>query len=609
VFPAAASLETGLVAGANALVVLRASVVSGGPVTGVSWTWKGIRDGTVPVGGAIVGQQDPSEVAFPIASAGTYIFTAQDSTGACEASLRARPVAANACPDCDNSVVLRAAPPPSVDIPVQSGSRGLSGSAPFSQTNVVLNRGVAVAVAPSIGGSLVPSYVRINAASGDLVVDGQADPKVGSFGARLLAVDSQRNVLKYDVLVVPLDGTDGTSVAATAPQLFQSLTPANIKGSSFGLGGGVKVTGTAKRSNGQPVGDVRVMLTNQDPTSPSKDASGAPQSSPLIFSSVGSSAIADGSFLLHAQPGKYWISFSPSSGSDLAEALAPTAVTLTGDTTLDFKWDVPNTSTLVLNVVDAAGAATPGMRVRLTSALSSSVGILTVGSAGTASTIQSANGNVQVEGTTDANGAVTFENLPVGDGVAYDVLLAPATLGPAAATTALSLAVPAGGTQNIRLRAQGRIKGQLTVGSASASPPAIDWTRVNVVAYDRSNDTPEAPLAIAANPDGTFSMAVSPGRPYVLLAVPDVSTGFARTFVGPGLLQSSEFTITQNVQAAMTWAATVMDEGQNDLAGTALQVFCAPSWPGCIDSTLPLAETTSQADGSFQLALPDPATR
>jgi hypothetical protein len=282
---------------------------------------------------------------------------------------------------------------------------------------------------------------------------------------------------------------------------------------------------------------------------------------------------------------------------------------LSGDTTLDFKWDVPSIATLTLNVVDAAGAAIGGTRVRLTSSQSSPVGTLTVGSVGAGATTQSGNSNVQVESTTDSNGVVTFDNLPVGDRVTYDVLLVPATLGPAAATTTLSLAVPAGGTQNIRLGAQGRIKGQLIAGSASASSPSIDWTRVNVVAYDRSNDTLEAPLAVAANPDGTFTMAVSPGRPYVLLAVPDVSTGLARTFVGPGLLQASEFTITQNVQAAKAWTATVMDEDQNGLSGTALQAFCDPSWPGCIDSTLPLAETIAQDDGSFQLAWPDPATR
>ena len=600
VVPTTASLER-LVAGANVRVVLRAEVISGGPTAGASWTWKATRDGT-SIALSAVGQNDPSAVAFPIANEGNYTFTALDKTGACSATAQASAVSANACGPCDKSVILRAAPPAISDIPVQSGAIALNGSSPFNQTNVVLARGVAVEVSPSTGSTLVASYVRINSIVGDLITDGMADPKTGGFSAQLLDVDpNSRALLKYDVLVVPLDSSNGDAVAATAPQLFQNLTPANINSSSFGLGGGVTVTGTTKRAStqplaDQPVGDVRVMLTNQDP-------SGPPQPSQLIFSSVGRSATTDGSFLLHAQPGKYWISISPPDGSGLAEALAPSAVTLNGDTTLDFKWDVPSMSTLVLNVVDAAGVASIGTRVRLTSAQSRAVGTLTVGSAG-ASSSQIANGNVQVEGTTDRTGQVTFANLP--DGASYNVLLVPAILGQSAATTTQSLTVPVGGaTQNVRLLGQGSINGRLVAGLSGT----VDWTRVGVIAYDRSNDTPEAPSAVAANPDGTFSMGLSPGRPYVVLAVPDVSTGLARTFVGPGPLQTSEFTITQNVQAAMAWTATVMDETQNGLSGTALQVFCGVTWPNCIDPTIPLAETTSQDSGAFQLALPDPATR
>jgi hypothetical protein len=588
VVPATASLERfSLVAGVNAQVVLRAEVVSGGPAAGASWTWQATRDGT-PIAIAAVGQQDPSVVAFPIANEGTYTFTALDKTGACLATAQAFPVSANACAPCDKSVIVRAAPPATSDIPVQSGAIALSGSSPFSQTNVVLARGVTVEVSPSIESHLVASYVRINTVLGDLVADGEADPMTGGFSAQVLTVDENRALLKYDVLVVPLD------VPATAPQLFQNLTPSNINSMSFSLVGGVTVTGTTTTSSGQAVGDVRVMLTNQNPASTS-------QASDLLFSSVGRSDASTGNFTLHVQPGKYWVSISPPDGSGLAETLAPAAVTLTGNTTLDFKWDVPSTATLVLNVADAAGNPSIGARVRLTSAQSRAVGTLT---AGTSS--QVANGNIQVEGTTNSSGQVIFDKLP--DGATYDALLVPAPLGQLAATTRLSLTVPAGGaTQNARLLAQGRINGQLTARSSGSA--SVDWTRVNVIAYDRSNDTAEAPLVVTANPNGTFSLGLSPGRPYVVLAVPDVSTGLARTFVGPGPLQTSEFTITQNVQAAMAWTATVMDESQHGLTGTALQVFCGASWPNCIDSTIPLAETTSQDSGAFQLALPDPATR
>jgi len=157
----------------------------------------------------------------------------------------------------------------------------------------------------------------------------------------------------------------------------------------------------------------------------------------------------------------------------------------------------------------------------------------------------------------------------------------------------------------VQVLPQARIGGMLV----AATGGATDWSKVNVFAYDHSVDSPEAPQAVSVNPDGSFTLGVSPARPYVLLAVPDTSTGLARTFVGPGPVEASEFAITQKVQAPMEWIAKVMDENGNTLSGTALQVFCGANWPYCIDSTIPLAETTSGSGGAFQLALPDPATR
>ena len=581
-----------LVAGLNAKVVLRAHIVSGGPATGAGWTWQANRDGT-PIAYA-AGTQDPAAAAFSISSAGTYSFTA--TSGACLATVQNTVGAATICPDCGRQLNLRFAPPPSTSIPVQSGSLKLTGSSPFSQSVLGISNGVTVQVAPSVGSGLIASYVRINSSGGDLVADGLSNPQTGGFGAQLLDASYAGALLKYDVLVVPVDGnsSNGGTIGATAPQLFLNLTPSAINNTAFNLAGGVSVTGTTVSSTGLAVADVRVMLTNQDPT--------ATQPSKLIFSSVGRSD-AQGKYLLHAQPGKYWISLSPPTGSGLPEALVPSSVTLTGDATLDFKWDPITTSTLVLNVVDAAGNPSVSTRVRLTSAQAKPVGTLT--SAGGAVATSTANGNVQVESVTSATGAATFANLP--DGASYDALLVPATLGPYSATTTVSLALPTGGaTLPVGLLAQGRISGQLTASSVSS---AIDWTHVDVIAYDRSSDTPEDPLAVAAQTNGTFSLGVSPGRSYAVMVVPDASTGLARTFVGPGPLQASEFPLTQNVQAAMVWASTVMDGFQNGLPGTAMQVFCIVDWPYCVDPTIPLAETTSGDNGAFQFALPDPATR
>jgi len=588
-----------LVAGPNQRVVLRAKVISGGPAAGASWTWQATRDGPTPVP-ALSGTQDPATAAFSLPSAGNYSFTVTDKTGACSDTVQNAVASMTACSDCGRTLNLRFAPPPSANIPVQSVYYRLTGSAPFAQNFLPISSGVAVQVSPSVGTTRVPSYVRINSSGGDLVADGLSDPQAGGFATRLLD-QGVGTLLKYDVLVVPLDGSsNGLTVGATAPQLFTNLTPANINTAAFSLGGGFAVAGTvtgATLTSAGPIADVRVMLTNQNP------AAAAP--SKLIFSSVGQSD-AQGNYLLHAQPGTYWVSLSPPVGSVWPEALAPLSVTLSGDTTMDFKWNAVTTSTLSLMVLDAAGNPSAQTRVRLTSAQSLPVGTLTFGSSGGASTTQTANGNVQVESITSTTGVATFANLP--DGTSYDALLVPAALGPYSATTTLSLNLPAGGAPTLpaSLLAQGRITGQLTAGTGSTT---LDWTQVEVIAYDRSNDSPEVPLAVVANTDGTFSMGVSPGRSYVLMVVPDASTGLARTFVGPGPIQATEFSFTQNVQSAMTWSSTVMDGAQNGLAETAMQVFCIAGWPYCVDPTLPLAETTSGDGGAFQLALPDPATR
>jgi hypothetical protein len=591
--PALARLNR-LVAGPNTKVVLRAEVVSGALPSGIPWSWEETWESSL-LSPAAIGQQDPAAALFVIANPGTYTFRA--TAGACQATVSGYAVAANACGPCDSSVIVRAAPPATIAVPVQAGSMTLLGVSPFDQNNIILSPGVPVLVAPSAGSRMVNSYVRINDLQGGLVVDGLADPRAGGLAAQLLALDSNRSVLKYDVLVVPFDGSDGETAGATAPQLFQGLEPSSING-SFPLVGGVTLTGSTVASAGQPVSDVRVMLSNQDPTS-------AQQRPDLLFSSVGRSD-AQGSYTLHVQKGTYWASFSPPPGMGLAEALGTAAVTIAGDASLAFQWDRATTATLALIVVDAVGVALPGVSVRLSSFQSRSVGTLTLTSAGGAVVRQPANGNVQIEGTTDTAGAIVFPGLPAD--AAYDLLLVPATQGAYAATTTTSLMLGAGGTSTVvQLRPQATIHGQLSVRASGA--PALDFASVKIVAYDRSVDSPEAPRAMMAAPDGSFAFGATPGRPYVLLAVPGVGSGYARTFVGPGPVEASEFVITQPLLGSMEWRAAVMDERQYGLAETALQIFCDVSWPNCVDPAVPLAETTSDANGFFDLALPDPSSR
>jgi hypothetical protein len=358
----------------------------------------------------------------------------------------------------------------------------------------------------------------------------------------------------------------------------------------------VTVTGKTTASNGLAVTDARVILSNRDPGEPE-------QPTDLIFSSVGR-ADGQGSYTLHAQRGPYWVSISPPAGSGLAEALAPEPVNLSGDADISFQWNASVMAGLTLTVYDANGSPLDGARVRLTSAQATKVGTLRI-TAGGATSSQEADGNVRVDGTTNSQGVVTFANLPAE--ATYNVLIVPAILGPSAATTSYSVTVPASGaTYTVPVSAQRWIVGLLQSGSAGVVP---EWSKVRLVAYDRSMDAPEPPQTVGVGADGSFAIGVSPGRPYVVLVVPEAGSGLARTFVGPGKLQASEFPLTQKVPAVMPWRSTVMDEYGIGLPGTALQVFCEASWPNCIDATMPLAESTSDVGGAFELDLPDPSSR
>jgi hypothetical protein len=350
-----------LVAGANVKIVLRAEIVSGGPAA-PTWTWQGYF-GSNPIV-ADRGQEDPAAAAFSIAQAGAYTFRATAGTS-CLATMSVVAAAPGSCPTCDRTVIVRSAPPAASDIPVQTGAWTFGTAGPYV-LDFKLVAGERVFISPSLGGSLVRSYVRINNAAGELVTDGLADPPAAF--ASVLVQMADGNLLGYDVLVVPLDGPTGDTVAATAPQIFPNLTTSQMTG--FPLSGGLTVSGNIQRSTGEAVTDARVILTNRNPALPE-------QKGTLVFSSVGR-ADAGGNYTLHAQPGQYWVSLAPPAGSGLAETLATDAITLTGNANISFRWNAIETATLLLDVRDANGLPADGARVRLTSAQTTTVGTLTV---------------------------------------------------------------------------------------------------------------------------------------------------------------------------------------------------------------------------------------
>ena len=590
VVPVALPKNEYMVAADDLRIALRAQVVAGALAPDEAWSWYANRNGQ-PLKVDETKTPDLAAAAFTIAEDGDYVFTAM--AGTCYATFTRSARRAGGCHECDYGTDVQIVSPPSYGLPTQWGYFSYTQGIGLAESHVIN-------LFTAAGNQLIPSYVRINGLDGSLVTDGHADPAIG-FSRPLLVRASNGDLARYQVLVVPMDGSGDGSVAATAPQLFSNLMVQDLeKNASLSLSGGVTVTGSTLMAGGQAAGDVRVMLSNQDPAAP-------PRPENLLFSSVGRSD-AQGKYSLHVQPGRYWVTVAPTADSGLSEALDPLPISLAGNTIIGFTWLVPTSAPLTLQVLDATRVPAGNTRVLVRATQATPVGTLTFQVDGTTLT-HTANSNVQMEATTDSYGQVSFPAL-LADAT-YSVLLIPATPGPVQATTELSLTLPAAGlSQQVLLAAESSILGQLIPGAGVPAVP--DWSQVQVVAFDKSELVPEAPRFVWVDADGSFDLRVSPGRAYAVVVWPPPSSGLARTFVGPGLLQASAFRITQPVQATMDWTSSVSITTQSTvmgIVGAALQTTCHPGYWRCIDPTIPLAETTSGDNGTFTLKVPDPATR
>ena len=399
-----------LVSAPGRQVVLRADATRGGLAISNTWSWEAFVDGR-SLSPSAMGQVDPAQASYSIAQPGTYSFHAYDGINGCSAIMSVVVLGANACPDCDRSAIVQAAPPFSSGIPIQRAPVGFVGSPPYTSPRFVLGRGVEVKVAPSVGTDIVVSYVRILDTFGVIQADGVADQK-SPFSTRLLAINANSVILRYHVLVVPLDGQDGGTIGATAPQLFPNLTPATINSSVFRLSGGSAVSGTLQGPAREAIQDARMVFTDQAP--------GTDQSSPsLLFSSVGKAA-AQGTYRAQMQPSStYWATATPPAGAGLLEALSSAPLSAAGST-VDFTWNSLTLSSATLNIQDALGTPLANARVRLTTASSKVVGIFRVVPPTGVPTTYDGFGNILLEGTTSDAGQVVFENLPINTHAGHD---------------------------------------------------------------------------------------------------------------------------------------------------------------------------------------------
>jgi hypothetical protein len=571
--PLSAPSLAGLVAGPMATAVVRAEIRG---VTGpLVWSWQvTYLDANEPLT-VTADPADPAVVEFPVARPGQYLLTAATAVGG--APCASGPVyAAAASPlQLRNVFLVRAIPPTAARVPVQHQVLEVAGGAPVVD-EMRLGPGTMVTIEPrdQSGASAIPAYVRVSDRDSPLVFEGYAD--AAPFGALL------PGGVRYDVLIVPV-GEDRSVVGARyAPVWVANQTPDQIKLLPLRLTPGVAVRGRVATTGGA-LSDARIVLRGA--TTPSTVGRTGP----------------DGAFEVLARADSFAFVASPPPGSGLPEVVAgpvPELAISEGAPApeVTLVWNAQTYANGAVTVLGLDGRPVAQARVRVEATLPDAATV-TVTRAGASATL-SAPGSMRVEAVTGADGVARLGRLPAGT---YQALVAPDPASPAAITSA-PVVFGGGGATTVRLAAKIRLAGAL-LGEG-------DRSGVRITATDVGTDLEVPPLVTTSAADGSFALPLSARRRYLLLADPPGGSRFARTFVGAGPIEPSDFVLRQRLPLRLPFHGRVVGDAQRTgFADTLVKVFCFPGAPDCPDPTIPLAETITGSDGTFDMALPDPATR
>jgi hypothetical protein len=567
----AASLQR-LLAGTGAVSVIRAELAGDEPGSARSWSWSVFYQGAPAV--FTRGTREQGVIRLSTERPGSYFIQATTFLDGSSCSGSDTAEASNPLATVESNLFRTLVLPP----------EGSTEWAPFTQplamtasaavdTPIPLSAGIQVAISPvdPIRNRTIPSYVRISSGSRLLRLDGFAG--TAPFTTRLIAG------ALYEVLVVPA-AADGSGVGAPQAPLYQDgLEVTQLADPTrFRLDPGVPVRGRIVRA-GSGQANTRVVLRGA-----------------LLASTVASTA-SDGSFEVLVRPGVDTFVASPPADSGLPEVVMPVPASLWSISSprIDLDWRFLATERVTVAIRAADGAPVAGSRVRVKANLAA------VADAKVTDSVEHAwspvAGVMRDERTSGADGTAVFPLLPRGD---YTVTVVPAEGRPEGITTT-HLVVSAGGpaVQPIVLAARVPLAGKLTGDG--------DLANIAVVATDVGSDVLVAPIEARSASDGSFTLSVSPGRRYLLLAHPPAQSAFARTQIGVGPVEATEFGLTHKMRPRIAWTGRVhsAQAPTTGIAGAVIKAYCYPGTIECADPTVPLAEAVSGSDGSFSTWLPD----
>jgi hypothetical protein len=478
---------------------------------------------------------------------------------------------------------VRMTPPSGSMFPVQE--QPLTAVAGQEQMrDLALLRGDPVSLEPSLatGTGSAPSYVRITqnmqrvgaGAPPPLTFEGHTGR--GAFRQHLVGGET------YDLLVVP----DGN----VAPVLFPRRTTAALSVLELRLTPGAALSGKLTDPMGQPVADARVVLR-----------------AGVLTSTVGTSD-GSGGFSLRAREARYALTVAPPPGSGLTEIALPEteagAILVGGGDSagsLDVTWAAVPTAAISL-VVRTSDGLTParGARVRLEREQPVADAATIVRRSGTAVTMK-APGLARATALAGADGAVAFPSLPQGR---YLVVVTPADNDPVSAVTGTTVDLGPGGVPARELRLSPHVR---YVGTVS---PAEVMAGTRIVARPRGGDVSLPAVSATVGNAGRYELELDPGATYLISAEPPAGAPFARAQLAVVTTGPSGGEIPERAvpRALMLNGSVRGDRATDFLPGVVVQVFCESASPGCLDSSVPVAETVSTAAGQFRVALPDPGS-
>jgi hypothetical protein len=526
------------------------SVTNQPSVIGYMWTVK--FQNTTPVTYTMEAS-DNSQIGFFAPTPGKYYVTVQINGAASECSYQSTIINV-ADPNATNGVVrLRTVPSPTL-APPQETVIQIQGGGDYNR-DIALDSGIGLSgtVRNGVSGPGVAAYVKLMPVSAPNAFTELFTSSTGTFSARLLGQ-------VHNAIVIP----NSTSLAPKLVTWMPGMT-------DFVVGAGTLVSGTVKDPAGANLGGAKIQLF----------AAGVPSTS-------GTSA-SNGTFSVRADvPANTPITVrvTPPVGSGLPRLEATATFDLTQSVAIAYAAAL-QTCNLGGNAVQRGGTNQPNVGVTFVGTLGGTSGTITTGAA-------SANATGTVRVATTANGSGVLPTVIVPRSTALSAVVA---------SSATDYAVDAVDTSACAAQTIDA-PAQITRTGVAKKDATTTLDGVHVEA------TPVGPLAAAdaqpvvaiADSAGAFTIDLASGGLYDVRFIDPKAR--AAPLPLTGIAPAGVPAIATLPKALVLSGKVTVTGTTNPVIGASIQILCAACTG--IDVTRPIAQTATDAQSNYRLAVPDP---